>query len=82
MYAGAKKDDKTLEEIVYFGINAHWEKTEVELPEIPEGYVWKLYVDTGREPDQVITEDDNVYLYNRRITMEGRSVIAAVADKI
>lgn len=82
MYAGAKKDDKTSEEIVYFGINAHWEPTEVELPELPEGYVWRLYVDTGRDADQVITEDDNIYIYNRRITMEGRSVITAVAEKI
>ena len=29
----------------------------------------------------VITEDKNIILYNRRITMHGRTVIAAVAQK-
>lgn len=82
MYAGAAKDDPSLDEIVYFGINAYWENVEVELPALPTGYVWKLYVDTGRSAENIITEQNNIFLYNRRISMQGRTVIAAVAEKI
>ena len=82
MYAGAAKNDPSLDEIVYFGVNAYWENVNVELPSLPSGYVWKLYVDTGRASDKVICENDNIYLYDRKITMHGRTVIAAVATKI
>lgn len=82
MYAGADKNNPALDEIVYFGINAYWERVDVELPALPSGYVWKLYVDTGRSPENVIVENKNIYLYERKIAMQGRSVIAAVAEKI
>ena len=82
MYAGSSDGIKGLDEIVYFGINAHWERTDIELPGLPTGYTWKLYVDTGRSADRVICEYDNIMLYNRRLSMEGRSVIVAVAHKI
>ena len=82
MYAGAAKDNPSLDEIVYFGINAYWENVDVELPALPTGYVWKLYVDTGRSAENVITEHNNIFLYDRRISMQGRTVIAAVAEKI
>lgn len=82
MYAGAKKDAPSVDEIVYFGVNAYWEKVNVELPEIPSNYRWKLYVNTGNSADNVIVENKNVFLNDRRITMEGRSVIAAVAEKM
>ena len=82
MYAGAAEDDSSRDEIVYFGINAHWEPVDVELPGLPAGYVWKLYVDTGRNADNVIAEYSNILLHDRRIKMQGRSVIAAVAEKL
>lgn len=81
MYAGASAIP-LVDEIVYFGINAHWETTEVELPGLPANYVWNLYVDTGREPDRVICENDNVILSDRRVKMQGRTVIVAVAHRI
>lgn len=82
MYAGMNRFDKKAYEIVYFGINAYWDNVFVELPELPSGYVWKLCVDTGRNSDDVIVESKNYYIYNRRITMQGRTVIAAVAEKL
>ena len=81
MYAGAS-NIPLLDEIVYFGINAHWEQTDVELPGLPGGYLWTLYVDTGRDSEHVICENDNVMLYDRHITMQGRTVIVAVAHRI
>ena len=82
MYAGANENDSSKDEIVYFGINAFWEHVDVELPGLPAGYVWKLYVDTGRNADNVIAEYSNILLHDRRIRMQGRSVIAAVAEKL
>lgn len=82
MYAGASKNDSSKDEIVYFGINAYWEPVDVELPGLPDGYVWKLYIDTGRNADKVIVEHNNILLYDRRIKMQGRTVIAAVAEKM
>ncbi len=82
MYAGAAKDDPSSDEIVYFGINSYWEDVDVELPGLPAGYVWKLYVDTGKSPERVICESKNIFLFDRRITMKGRSVIALVAEKM
>lgn len=82
MYAGASKANPALDEIVYFGINAYWGDVNVELPALPTGYVWKLYIDTGRNNTDVIVEDKNIMLYDRRITMRGRTVIAAVAQKM
>lgn len=82
MYAGASSGYIGLDEIVYFGINAYWDTVDVELPGLPAGYAWKLYVDTGRSVERVICESNNIFLYDRRITMQGRSVIVAVAEKI
>ena len=82
MYAGMSKENPELDEIVYFAINAHWEDALIELPSLPTGYVWKLYFDTGRAPEEVITEDKNILLYDRRYRMSGRTVLAAVAEKV
>ena len=82
MYAGANQKNPIDKDIVYFGINAYWEKVKVELPEIPTNYHWKLYVNTGNPADNVIVENQNIILNERKITMEGRSVIVAVAEKM
>ena len=81
MYAGASSIP-LVDEIVYFGINAHWEPADVELPGLPENYIWTLYVDTGREPEHVICEHDNITLKDRKIRLEGRTVMIAVAHRI
>ena len=81
MYAGASAIP-LVDEIVYFGINAHWESAEIELPGLPADYIWHLYVDTGRPPENVVCEDENVVIANRHIRMQGRSVIVCVAHRI
>ena len=81
MYAGASLKQQGIDEFVYFGVNAYWDYVNVELPDLPEGYHWKLYVNTGNEPQDVILEDRNVILYDKRINMAGRSVIVAVGER-
>ena len=82
MYAGASDKNPSLDEIVYFGVNAYWGTVNVELPALPTGYAWKLYIDTGRNSNEVITEHLNIFLHDRHYAMQGRSVIAAVSEKI
>ncbi len=82
MYAGRSSENDDLDEIVYFGINAYWGKVDVELPGLPTGYIWQLYVDTGREPERVIAEHENILISDRRYTMQGRTVIVCVAKKM
>ena len=82
MYAGRSSYDNNLDELVYFGVNAYWGDVNVELPTLPTGYVWKLYVDTGRQADEVIAEKENIFIYNRRFLMHGRTVIVLVAEKM
>ena len=81
MYAGASSIP-LVDEIVYFGINAHWDQADIELPGLPPNYMWHLYVDTGRDPEHVICENDNVVLENRHILMQGRTVMIAVAHRM
>ena len=82
MYAGRSSTNDELDEIVYFGINAYWDRVDVELPGLPTGYIWQLYVDTGREPERVIAEHENILISDRRYTMQGRTVIVCVAKKM
>lgn len=82
MYAGRSSYDNNLDELVYFGVNAYWGDVNVELPTLPTGYVWKLYVDTGRQADEVIAEKENIFIYNRRFLMHGRTIIVLVAEKM
>lgn len=80
MYAGRSKDDDNLDEIVYFGVNAFWENVDVELPSLPNGYVWQVYVDTNKE--NAIVEQNNIMIHNNHYLMGGRTVITAVAKKV
>lgn len=45
MFAGQKTDGR--DDLVYLAINVHWEEHSFTLPELPEGYGWKLCADTG-----------------------------------
>jgi glycogen operon protein len=86
LYAGRKEIDKAdgakneaEDDIVYFGVNAYWEMLEVELPELPRGYVWKLYADTGNDENPIISGlliKDNVQ------QIQGRSIFVAAAVKV
>ncbi len=82
MYAGARDPLATTAEIVYFGINAYWGDVHVELPKLPAGYRWRLYVNTANPPQDVITENKYIYLHSNSITMGGRSVFIAVGEKL
>ncbi len=49
MYCGAyaQKDDGTEDDFLYIGMNFHWEKRNIALPNLPEGMNWKKIADTS-----------------------------------
>lgn len=72
MFAG-KGEDSAEDEIVYVGINMHWEPHEVKLPDCPRGYRWRLKMSTA------------VYEYfsewkNGTLWLEERSIVIMEAE--
>lgn len=51
MYAGRDEED-TRDDIVFYGMNAYWEPLRIQLPQLPDGFRWKIRVNTS-----VIYED-------------------------
>lgn len=46
MYAGRTEDDGR-DDVVYVGINAHWEPHRIVLPELPDDYCWQVVMNTA-----------------------------------
>ncbi len=78
MYAGRNETD-TGDDIIYVGMNMHWEYFTMQLPAPPDGHKWRLLADTFKESapldETYVTEKDN------RVTLGPRSVIIAIAEK-
>lgn len=57
MYSGRtdRKDD-----IIFVALNTYWEELDVEIPQLPPGYNWKIKVDTFRE-ESIIEETEIVH---------------------
>ena len=75
MYAGRKVDG--VDDIVYLGMNMYWEDVTVKLPELPEGYRWKLEADTGAYPESIVERELG---RGGEITWKARSVVVLTAD--
>ena len=67
MFAGRNKEE-TEDEVIYIGMNMHWEPCTVQLPDPMEGCCWSIVSNTAWNPD--------VLVYDRnKIWMEERSVV-------
>lgn len=53
MFAG--QGDDGADDLVYLGINAHWESKQIELPRLPEGQFWYPVADTARGRDSIVS---------------------------
>ena len=57
MFAGF--DEKTgQEDLVFLAVNAHWIAKQLVLPSLPNGYVWKIAVNTGDLLHQTFSGND------------------------
>ena len=60
------------DDFVYIGINMHWEQVSMDLPTLPFGFEWTLYLSS---------QPDAKYHHNDWIHVDARSVIIMVVKK-
>ena len=81
MFAG-RNAENTEDDIIFIAINVFWEEQEIELPKLPLGRRWKIFVNTEFEH---IPEVDYQALTNwkdsEHLTIGPRAVIIAQVDK-
>lgn len=81
-FAGRNKMN-TEDDIIYIGINSHWESHVIRLPEPPGQMQWYLAVNTnGSHPDDCYEPQDMPKIYNGVFHMQPRSVIVAQAKLV
>ena len=51
-------DNSGREDLVYVAVNSHWHAAEMTLPDLPEGYVWKIAVNTGDPRQQTFSREE------------------------
>jgi glycogen operon protein len=77
MFAG--ESGETGEDAVFLAVNAHWESRGVALPELPQGWSWRLMVSTA-DISRCYNEDGSPLAEVRgEILLEPRSVAVLVA---
>lgn len=80
MYAGRDEDD-TRDDIIFYGMNAYWEPLLMQLPDLPNGLMWKICVNTSVEyEDEKNFEESSVFHQNRSLRIPARSVVILVAE--
>ncbi len=74
MYAEPSKDFGTESDcFIYCGVNAHWESHRLELPILPEGMQWQIYVDSAN------ADTEKQFVPDRQITLTPRSLMVLTA---
>lgn len=71
MYCGqyASKDENKLNSYFYFAYNMHWENHEFDLPQLPMGLSWNVYIDTAIDNEKRISQN------SRSVQVAPRSII-------
>lgn len=79
MFAGF--DEKTgQEDLVFLAVNAHWIAKQLVLPSLPNGYVWKIAVNTGDLLHQTFSGND-MPTAGQTVLLGERSVIVFAGMK-
>ena len=80
LFAGYDEDTRK-EDLVYVAVNSHWQTAELTLPDLPEGYAWKIAVNTG-DPLQQTFEEGKMPAAGKQLLLGERSVIVFVAENL
>ena len=80
LFAGYDEDTRK-EDLVYVAVNSHWQTAEMTLPDLPEGYAWKIAVNTG-DPLQQTFEEGKMPAAGKQLLLGERSVIVFVAENL
>lgn len=80
MYAGRNQED-TKDDIVFYCMNAYWEPLDMQLPDLPNGMVWKVYVNTFVEyEDGKDISRETEFHYGIKLKIPPRTVVVLVAE--
>lgn len=80
MYAGRDEQD-TRDDMVFYAANVYWEPLIMQLPELPNGMLWKICVNTSVEyADGRDMEPLTEFYYKRTLRIPARTVIVLVAE--
>lgn len=71
MYCGkyAKKEVNTLDSSFYIAYNMHWENHDFDLPQLPMGQHWEVYINTA------MTSENTMRQNNRSVQVAPRSIV-------
>lgn len=47
LFYGTDREDREIEDFIYAALNTHWEGHEFQLPQLPGGYGWYVFANTG-----------------------------------
>lgn len=79
LFAGRNVSDDA-DEMIYIAINSHWEKHNVLLPDLPEGFQWKQIINTALAAGKDFTQEKDAQpLMQQSIEIQARSVIILLA---
>ena len=73
-------EENSHEDLVCVAVNAHWTAAEMTLPDLPEGYCWRIAVNTGDPKRQTFAEKE-MPLAEKNLLLGERSVIVFVGMK-
>lgn len=80
MYTGRNQED-TADDIVFYGMNSYWEPLNMRLPDTPEGYHWKLVVNTYAEYQDGADVAAVTEFNDNQLRIPERSTIILIAEK-
>ena len=74
--------DDTLhkEDLVFLAVNTHWCSAALTLPQLPDGYTWKIAVNTGDKKQHTFT-DSEIPAAGSSVLLGERSVIVFVGER-
>lgn len=80
MYAGRNESD-TEDDIIFYAVNSYWEPLPLRLPELPQGFHWKIVANTNCEySDSIDPAEQTEYTWNQ-VQMPSRSTVILTAEK-
>ena len=68
------------EDLVFLAVNTHWCSAALTLPQLPDGYTWKIAVNTGDKKQQTFT-DSEIPAAGSSVLLGERSVLVVVGER-
>ena len=80
LFSGYDEENER-EDLVYVSVNAHWDAAEMCLPDLPDGYCWRIAVNTG-DPKQQTFAEKEMPVAEKNLLLGERSIIVFTGEKV